>query len=116
RKMRSSQGQALAPGVDAARPAAALVRRRHTPGIDAAFLVLVGTPGGQLTEQARELVSNPCPPGLHFPPQSHHVWTDAPVTPALGFWQGGLAAPAGRPREPRVPPGPGDRAAPRALR
>jgi hypothetical protein len=64
-------------------------------GIDAAFLLAVAKPGKRLGEGIRQLVANPRPPGLHFSPQSHKVWTDDTDLLTLGFWQGGFVEPPG---------------------
>jgi hypothetical protein len=71
-----------APGVG---PRPSAISRRHTHRIDAAFLLLVPTPGEQLAEHRRALVTNPDPRGLHFSPQDHCFWADTNGALALGI-------------------------------
>ena len=62
-------------------------------GIDAAFLLAVPKPGQRLAEHRRALLANPRPPGLHFAPERHTVWTDDSGLLVLGVWQGGFGSP-----------------------
>jgi hypothetical protein len=62
--------------------------------IEAAFLLAVAKPGHRFAEHRRALLANPRPPGLHFVPERHTVWTDETGLLVLGIWQGGFGSPS----------------------
>jgi len=55
--------------------------------------VLAASPGRALAHSRVALAHDPRPPGLHFEPTRHHVWTDDAGDVILALWQGGLGTP-----------------------
>lgn len=64
-----------------------------------AFLVLAPAEGGAIAPWQLELARSPHPPGLHFTPTRHVVWSAGPGAPTVGFWQGGIGGPPDAPCE-----------------
>lgn len=64
-----------------------------------AFLVLAPTEGGAVAPWQLELARSARPPGLHFAPTRHVVWSAGPGAPTVAFWQGGIGGPPGAPCE-----------------
>lgn len=60
-----------------------------------AFLVLAARPGRSLEDWQLALARSSRPPGLHFEPAQHAVWSDDAGRLTVGFWQGGIGSPPG---------------------